>query len=184
MKKILIAIFTLTMTGCAYRSVIIAPRNEGDVIIIYNNLLDSLDFPGRTKSILDKTISSKKLLDSKSDWAGYVHIFLSNSSFFIEAKQFYQNPDLTYLRGTVFDKAKNDTLSFSIQYSPREMDYSITKQRRENFIMNLLPMERLKSDPPKQEFVFSKTKNFIVQDDVFELYTGEVSYKRLKLSNM
>lgn len=177
MKKNLTAILLLAMTGCAYKSVIIVPRNNGDATILYNRLIDSINNPP-SNSILNNTISSKELLDRKSTGVGYVHIFLSNSNMFIDAKQVYQNSDLAFLQGTIFNKTTNDTLNFSIEYSLQEMEYLITKQRRENFILNLIPTEKFRSDSLKQEFVFSKTKNFIIQDDIFELYTGEIYHKK------
>ncbi len=173
----MLSIFCSLLTGCAYKSIIIAPRNTGDTTVICNRSSDSLSNQN-SNTILNNPISLNKLFGDESKNDGSFFIFMSNSNLFIEAEVNSQNLDTSTLKGTVYDKMRNDTLNFELKYSTNGVSQSITNKKQDSFVLNLILDEKYRNDSLKQSFYFSKTKNFEIQENILELYTGEVKYEK------
>lgn len=168
----------LQLTSCAYKSIIMSPRKGSSTTINYTQ--PNIAVASTSNTILDDSISLAQFFVNKKQEKGSLDIFMSNSSLFIKARQ-VENDDSTTFNVTVYNKVKKDTIIYILKYSNYTFKDSVKINTDGSFIFNLSSNEQGKSSEADSfKFLFKKTKNFTIQDEIFELYTGEVTNPNLE----
>jgi len=190
MKNYTILTALFLFCGCAYQSVIVKPKKNGTSIVYINQLPEQNAKPA-PNSILSNPIDLiqfEKL--SNKPAKGNFYIFMSNSQYFIEARSIISSSDTIILSGTIADKIKMDSLPFTISFNSKEIAYNLSKNLFDSYSIDLFlnkDFQMIKdsadfghrgglSEPEKLSFRIEKSQNFIIEEGVLELITGQIKY--------
>lgn len=173
MKNILFIGFILTLSGCAYQSNIIRRGNNNNIYLAQDtlNLLN-----GTTVLTNQVDLNFLNRIDGNSDHGSF-NIFIATDSLYLEARSQFLSKDSISIIGQILSNFKQDTLHFTLKYRKRVDQIILNKMRHNSYSFQFKRYfdKRLISGEKDSTatFYLRKTQNFIIQDNILELLTGE-----------
>ncbi len=124
------------------------------------------------KGILRKSISIENLRGSDTTkTSGAFQTYVTNDSLYLEAKSTFISKDSIVLSGSFGNKTKSDTLDFEMVINLKGTSNKIRKVRGSY----ILTIDIFEPEFSHKEFVIKKSKNYVVQDGLLNMYTGKIT---------
>lgn len=179
MRKLHFLFAICLLSSCAYKSINVSSKIKRSTIININAKNDTI--PQDKNSILTDPVSLEflKRIDGNSDH-GQFSIFITTDSTYIEAKSTVLTKDSISIRGIVLFNQKRDTLHFKLSYRYKIDPVNLTKLSDNSYTVKFKDNSGNNKDS-SSTYALTKVKNFIIQDNMLELLTGEAQKNNGKL---